>query len=405
MRLDPRSFDLGPRGRFRRLIEQSTGDDFGKALSGYVENVEGAATAFLNSAQVQEAVTTVLEPLTELPRFTRVNPTTAVRLVPESGTGSGLLRALRASVAFNEQAVRLPIDKHGTSAQQQLKMAEGIGTAVNSGKILLVDEFGEGLDTASSQHFALRFQQLTPQCWVSSRRTEIAAVFEPENIVRLAHRAEGVEAYMGSRPSTRSQRQAARYWTRHLIPALTSRLALIVEGPHDAAALHAVAMKRYREANILPPHSHGVSLLNAGAEGAGGSSSVKRLCALARSIGLITVGIIDGDTSRDSAAVVSAVLAEADAVIRLPDGVAVERALLCGLSETTVLAGLQTLTESLELGDPPGNAETLKFLKTKSLHAEFVESLPKSVIPPLSAKILDHVMSVLRGKSQGLIQL
>ena len=124
---------------------------------------------------------------------------------------------------------------------------------------------------------------------------------------------------------------------------------------------------------------------------------------------------MDGDKSEDAQKVVQDNLGLADAVIRLPDGAAIEMALLVGLEDDVMKQALCDAASSAGLTIPSrldqmsGNQltqATLSFMKNNSLHAQFVEALSPENLPPLAIRVLaEAVQAATTTQSKGIIQL
>ena len=108
------------------------------------------------------------------------------------------------------------------------------------------------------------------QAWVTTRTPSVAEVFEPEEVLRLGRDATGVRfALQGKQPRTKAENVAAKHWHRILLPALSYRSVIVVEGPNDFAALHNLALRLSEEKAIALPATRGVALVNAGSGGSG----------------------------------------------------------------------------------------------------------------------------------------
>lgn len=176
-----------------------------------------------------------------------------------------------------------------------------------------------------------------------------------------------------------------------------------MEGPHDRAALTTAAMKLHAEKGVPLLAAHRIALLDAGAaDQSGGHTAIPRLAQLARRLGFHVVAIIDWD--RDAAIAqqcLSENLANANVVIRWPQGHAIERAILSGLDDGVIRAALKEVGQALavtpdfEPADLSG-AELVKragkLLKSSGgLHAPFLEALPKGTHSTLLQKCLEEI--------------
>ena len=139
-------------------------------------------------------------------------------------------------------------------------------------------------------------------------------------------------------------RVAYRELHRQILPAMTARGVIVVEGPHDAAAYAAIADRLEGEAGgDLPPEAFGLRMIDGGATG--GAGQVAHLAEVCRALGFRVVALVDYDRDETAAASRLADLqAAADAVVRLPRGDAIEAAILDGISDedfVTALIGSQ----------------------------------------------------------------
>jgi hypothetical protein len=286
-----------------------------------------------------------------------------------------------------------------------------------------VDDYGEGLDAAATQHLAATLRRAANQVWLSTRRPHAAEAFSPEEVVRLTRDAGGHRrVFYGRIPKTKSERLAARHWSLQLLPALTSGAVIVMEGPHDRAALTALAGRLSDEEGVPLPAGSRVVLIDAGTlGGSGGSSAVPALASAARELGLGTVAVIDHDRGeKDAQDALEANLASADVVVRLPKGHAIELALLAGLDDQVIRTALQELCDAFAV-PVPADLVTLsgrglrkaarEMMKHRGgFHAQFVQTLPPGCYPTLARRVLeeaiDQAVKVTKGQAaKGLVQL
>jgi putative ATP-dependent endonuclease of the OLD family len=222
-------------------------------------------------------------------------------------------------------------------------------------------------------------------------------VFPPNELLRVVKTPAGGRAiYHGRLPVTREERIALRHRSIQLLPAMTSRAVVILEGPYDRAAWAELASRLFYEENRPLPSAHRVSIIDAGSiDGSGGASAIPRLAAAAGEVGLRSVAVLDHDRpSIQTEKEVKENLSCADAVVRLPVGHAIELALLTGLPEELIKRTLTDLSKAFGVG-LPANLETLTdkplltaartFLKQGGgLHGQFVAALPAGILPPVA---------------------
>lgn len=410
-----RLLDLSPRSPFRRIIEQSDGDDFATAIAQYVQAVATSAEQFSNSEQVKTAMEKVLAPVRDLLRIEGKDLSELFRLAPEGGSLSGLMRSLGPAIDLDNGAGILPAWRHGSTIASLLRIAEALALS-GSRNILAVDDLGDGLDPASAVHLASVMRRLAGQVWVTTRLHSVAEIFEPKEVIRLGRARDGSRfACQFRSPTTKSEAIVLKHWHRNLLPALSYRSVIVVEGPHDFAALHALAIRLFKESGELLPATRGVCIISAGATGDGGYMNVLRLANAARQMGLRAVGVVDGDISDDAQQFLHSNLSLADAVVRLPDRTAIEAALVRDVSEPALRQALSDVAGSANLEPPPGLDElsgkelekkAITFIKKYSLHAAFVEALPATDLPFLAVQLLRCAVEAAAGEVlSGIIQL
>jgi putative ATP-dependent endonuclease of OLD family len=405
-----RPLALSYRGGLRELVDAADESDFASALEALATNVQSLGDDLAGSAQLLAALRAVIEPVAPALGMDADDLAAQVTFVPAGVALGALLRALEPTLQLDGAAPALPLTRHGSTAAAVLAAAELMARGERSDGVVAIDDFGEHIDAATAQHMAATLRRRTGQAWLSTRRAEVADAFRPEELVRLAFDERGVRtAHAGRRPATKSQRTAARHIALQLLPAMAARGVVVLEGPHDRAGLQAVADQRLREGVALPAAQR-VALVDAGAvDASGGSSATPRLCETARHLGFFAVAVIDGD--RDEPAVVAANIESADAVIRLPDDVAIERAVLDGVADEDIREALGRLDVQLpaNLDDlAGGDLERLarKTLKgAGGLHAQFVDALPSGKVPALAARILDEATRCIVERDTGLHQL
>jgi hypothetical protein len=414
-----RPLDLSSRGVFRRLLEESPGDDFGKALEALAADIEKLAEGFSGTGQLAGALGRVLDaariPL-GLPDDKSASE--VVKFMPEGGSIAGLARSLGAAVDLLDGPGALPLARHGSTVAAVLTVAQAMASVGGKG-IVAIDDFGEGLDASATQHFAACLRRAVGQLWLSSRRSHAVEAFLPEEIVRLAReRPSGRrKVFYGRAPKTKAERLAARHLTLQLLPSMASRAVLVLEGPHDRAAFSALAQRLFEGEGVPLPAARGIGMIDAGAgDSSGGSSAVPRLAAAARDLGLRAVALIDHDRAVEQVQrELEANLKCADAVVRLPEGCAIERALLSGLSDDAIKGALRDVGAAFDALVPPNlddlsseklHAAAVKALKDRGgVHAQFIQALPAGQLPPLARRALQEGIAAATGATSGLVQL
>ena len=404
--------DLGSHSNFRRLINSASGGDFTEAITQYVDKVGQAAGQFSKSVQVQSALERVIAPLRELHRISETDLSQLFQFAPEGGSLSGLLRSLSPAIDFGVGTGSLPAWRHGSTTAALFRIAETLALSSGADKIISIDDLGDGLDAASSAHLATVIRRSTGQAWITTRTPAVAEAFEPQEVVRLGRDASGAPfARQGRQTATKAEAVASRHWHRNLIPALTYRSVVVVEGPHDFSALHNLALRRSNELGLPLPAGQSVAFISAGAGGTGGYVNVLKLTKAAKEIGLRAIAAIDGDKQVQVQEYLAKHEEWADVIIRLPDGCAIEAAITHGISDAVMKQAIRDIATAADL-DEPANLENLvdkklngiviQFLKSKSMHGPFIDALPTENLP---VQILNSLVKVAAGTQTGLIQL
>jgi len=196
----------------------------------------------------------------------------------------------------------LPQEEVETILRQTRVVAEVIAAGSATGAVIAIDDFGEGMDSDTARHLASMLCKESAQAWLSTRRPSVAQAFSPGEIIRLTRMADGRrQLHQLTPPTTRAERVAARHLNIQVLPAMTSRSVVIVEGPHDRAALDALAERIQRREGVPLPAARGVALIDAAAaDRSGGSSGVVRLAGLAKAFGFHTVAVISGKVAGGS---------------------------------------------------------------------------------------------------------
>lgn len=409
-----RPLRLGPRSDFRRLLERADSGSLGDAFDDLVDSVAGAGEALAKTADIKASVGAVLKPV-EGPLGIDATDDTLVQFVPEGGSLSGVLRTLQPSINLGPPG-HLPLHRHGATASALVQAGEAIAALGEAGVVVLVDDFGEDLDSISARHLASAFCEHAGQAWISTRRSAAVEAFPPEDIIRL-HLKSGVRhAAQIEQLTTKADRVAARHLSLQLLPAASAAVVAIVEGPHDRAALEALADRRLRRSKKVLPAAYGITIIDAGVvDGSGGASAVARLARLAKRLGFHTIAVIDGDKGVDGNNALDAAADAADRVIRLPDGFAIERALIEGLSDAAVLGTLRIVCDTFDVAVAP-DLDTLTgrdlvktvvavLKKSGGLHAQFVDLLPPKSDPPTLRGILEAIIESGQDRLDGVHQL
>ncbi|EUA45875.1 hypothetical protein E3G44_000373 [Mycobacteroides abscessus] len=380
-------------GTLRALIEEAAEGDLAEALAGLDNDVRSATSAFSQSAPVTEGIVRVLQGGAR--ELLGINGSECVQLVPEDGTLAGLLRTLEPVISL-DSAGPLPTRSHGSTAEQVLSTAEAVATAVarSDQVVVIADDFGDRLDAAAAEYLAQRLQRAASQVILTTRRSEVVRAFPAEELLRLTRHGGARRCHRLSVPN-KEERIRRRLILDQLVAAVTAKTVVLMEGPTDVEGFGAVAGRMARTEEQLPSlAAHGTRLVcPPGSDG--GKSRLPGLAALALAIGFRVRVVLDGDKSGIDE-MIAALPDGIEQILVLPKGVAVEAALMRGISPQTLRAAIDELTASGELPAVPDGVpenELAQYLIGKSpfkkygLHAPWVDVLAD--IPPLARQVVE----------------
>lgn len=411
-----RVLSLAPRSSFRDLVDQSEGDGLADALDDLVERLQDLGSDLASVDQVANALEAVVAPWREGLGIGDAPASDVFRFLPEGGAVAAILRSLAPALDLPNAPGSLPLARHGSTAHALALHGQLIARATEAGVVAL-DDFGDRLDAASARHSAGLLRRAAGQLWLATRVPQVAEAFAPEEIVRLSWTSAGTRnRHHGRQPTTRGERLAARHMGIQIFPAMSAASVVIVEGPHDRAAFNALIDKLEEEEEAPGFAAYKIALIDAGAaDASGGAGSVVRLADAAVDLGFRTVVVLDHDRAEQAATELASANAAADAVIRLPEGFAIERALCDGLDDESVITALTALEEGFglqlpeDLGELEGEAlrkVAVKALKRSGgLHAEFVAALEESEFPPVARAVIETAIAAGTGAQTGHIQL
>lgn len=396
-----RPLQLRAEGLLRRLLNERDPDAVSDALRTLEAQVVSAAGDLSATPVVSQLLGAVLSP-TGPARRAGDRPLTArdIQFLPDDGTLAGILRAVQPVISL-DQAGPLALGNHGSTTAAMFAAAEAMVLAVSTqGAVVVGDDFGDDLDGGSAEHLASSLKTHASQVWLTTRRPETARAFEVPELVRVSRRGGVRLTSRAATPSDKKEVAAQRHVQGQLLPALTATTVVVVEGRHDLTTL--AAAERRAVAPRLPLSAHGARLVSADNGEGGGGSQIPRIAVLAKSLGFRVVALIDGDPEKKSAEVVADIQAACDAVVRLPERMAIERAILAGASSSDLRAAAAVLTEFGQQDPTDGQVDDqlgdliMRSLHKSGLHEPFLVALTESTstLPPVLGDALDAVASV-----------
>lgn len=393
-----RPLQLRAEGLLRRLLNERDPDAVSGALRMLRSQVIEAAGNLSATPVVSQLLEAVFSPTGPARRAgDRPLHSGDVQFLPDDGTLAGILRAVQPVIAL-DQAGPLALSKHGSTTMAVIAAAEAMILAVSTGGAIIIgDDFGEGLDSGSAEHLTAAIRDCASQVWLTTRRPEVARAFDISELVRLTRRGGARLTSRAATPTDKKQVAAQRHLQSQLLPALTATTVAVVEGRHDLTTL--TAADHRATAPQLPLSAHGVRLVTADNGDGGGGSQIPRIAALARSLGFRVVALIDNDPAKKSAEVLREIQAACDVVVRLPEGMAVERAILAGATPQHLRAAASVVSEfgqqdpAADKGDDKLGDAIMHSLHKNGLHEPFLAALVDSTssLPPVIGNALQAV--------------
>jgi putative ATP-dependent endonuclease of OLD family len=401
-----RPLNVAPRGGLRSLIDsRDQTRELTTLLEDTAEAIGAVADTLASSQPVAGALADVLE-LLRSPLAITGPVDDLVRLTPDGGSLAAMLRGLVPTLDLDDGAGRLPLARHGSTTTAAVEAAELVTQGQVSKAIVTVDDFGDTLDGPTAQHLSEQLRRNVGQLWLSTRWPDAARGFYLNEVYRLSRRrgANGVERRLNQAPTPeRRDVPAHRELHRQLLAATSARTIVIVEGPHDLAGYRAVE-RILTFGGAVGMAAHGARMIDPGPQG--GITACIPLARLARQLGFQTIVVCDYDRNEEDAQNrLDQLVAEADHVVRLSKGCAIESALL-DLDRDALVAAYTQLAESYTLSLPSGwesldlgalQQHGFTVLKSNSgLHAQFAYATGTPVAN-LARRVLEAVVACAAG--------
>lgn len=393
-----RPLQLRAEGMLRHLVNDRDLDAAASAFRALEHAVAVATSTLSADATVAATVDAVLQ-VDGVARRLGDTPATAadVEFRPDDGSLSGLLRSVQPALDLDGAGL-LALTSHGSTASSVLTAAEALVlTASMPGAVVLGDDVGEGLDTATAEHVASALRARAAQVWLTTRRPEVARAFNPGELVRLTRRGDTRAHHVLLEPTDSKEIAIRRLFHTQLLPALTASSVAITEGPHDLTSYSSA--DRHRALAVLPLSAHGVRLISADNGSGGGTTQIPRVAGLAHALGFRVIALVDCDPAKTSATVLAQIEAACDVVVRLPAGMALEKAITAG-AEVAALRTAASVLPAYGIDDPTvGQSDrqvpdaVAQLLHKKGLHEQFLDALvvERGELPPVLQAALDAV--------------
>lgn len=393
-----RPLQLRAEGVLRRLIADHDPVSATAALHAFEAEVAVAATAVSKTAVFQTVLDAVLHQNGPARRIGDSSVSAAdIQFLPEDGSLSGLLRTVQPVLRLDKSGP-LPLASHGSTTSAALSAAEALLLCgAVAGALVISDDIGEGLDGPTTEHLTGALRAASQQVWLTTRRSDAARAFETSEIIRLTRHTGTRIGHQVAPPVDRREASVHRHIQTQLLPALTATTVAVCEGRHDLSAFSAADR---RHPASLPLAAHGIRLLSADAGSGGGTSQIPLVANLAKQLGYRVVALIDGDPAKHAAGAVTAIESACDAVVRLPDSMAVERAILAGATAAQVRAAAKVFPSfgqsdpTIGANDAEDSEAVMKLLHKKGLHEQFLAALvdETGVLPAVMQDALSNVV-------------
>jgi len=135
-------------GRFRKLLALGPdADELTTALTDLSDAIDSATSDLSASKAISHGFGSVVDPLRPALR-TQSSTADLIRFVPEGGTVSGILRALTPAIKFDVPDEFLRLDRHGSTLSGMLSITETDLLPDPKSSIVVVDDFGDTLDSS-----------------------------------------------------------------------------------------------------------------------------------------------------------------------------------------------------------------------------------------------------------------
>jgi putative ATP-dependent endonuclease of OLD family len=221
---------LRAEGAFRSLMINQDEHRLNTTLTAFTDDVHAASDQLASS----DAVTSALTAMSGRGAFWALGIDkqtfeSGVGFAAEDGSIAGLLRSIQATLDI-DGAGPLPISAHGSTAATILSITEAIATSP-TGRVLIVDDFGDSLDSASADFLAKMIRRGAKQVWMATRRSEAYGGFEPEELTRLSLRSGSPSLHQLSPNPSRQERVRRRYLTQLLASAMSARMVILTKVP------------------------------------------------------------------------------------------------------------------------------------------------------------------------------
>lgn len=329
-----------------------------------------------------------------------------ISFLADDGSLAALLRALQPAISMGS-AGALPVRSQGSTLENVLSAAEAIAAArhAESGVVIIGDDFGDHLDSSSSEHMARLIHVTAGQAILTTRRPEVVRAFDPGELVRLTVSHGERRQHQLTAVTDKTGRVNRRLILEQLLAALSARTIVLLEGPLDVEGYGALASRLFRKTNE-PHHSlpaNGIRLV-APPGSDGGVTRLPAIAEIALELGFHVRAIVDNDKPGQEDPAVGALAGMVEQLVVLPTRTAVEAALIRGVpgdqlretAETLKDFGMPTLPTNLGDDDIADHLITTKVIKKQGLGAAWAHALTRQ--PPIARSAIEAVCGDTLGR-------
>lgn len=398
------ALQLRAEGVLRALLAEADPSGLDSALA----DLDTAVHAATGSFSETDVVTGVLDKVLDSGPQTLfgIDDSGDISFLADDGSMSALLRALQPAISIGA-AGALPVRSQGSTLESVLSAAEAIAAArdVQSGLVIIGDDFGDRLDASSSEHMARLIHVTAGQAILTTRRPEVVRAFDPDELVRVTASHGERRQHRLPAVTDKAGRVNRRLVLEQLLAALSARTVVLLEGPLDVEGYGALASRLFLKTNE-PHHSlpaNGIRLVAP----PGSDGGVTRLPAIAKivlELGFHVRAIVDNDKPGQEDPAVEVLAGMVEQLVVLPTRTAVEAALIRGVPgdrlrkavEALEDFGMPALPSGLGDDDIADHLLTTKVLKKQGLGAAWAHALTRQ--PPIARSVIEAICSDTLGR-------
>ncbi|MEW1879250.1 hypothetical protein AB0O58_06105 [Rhodococcus sp. NPDC080181] len=398
------ALQLRAEGVLRELLADADSDGLDAALTNLDSAIHTATESFSETEVVTGVLNKVIDSGPQL--LFNIADSADITFLADDGSMASLLRALQPAILMGS-AGHLPVRSQGSTVENVLSAAEAVAAArdTQSGVVIIGDDFGDRLDSSSSEYMARLIHVTAGQAILTTRRPEVARAFDPGELVRLTISHGERRQHRLPIITDKSSRVNRRLVLEQLLAALSARTVVLVEGPLDVEGYGAIASRLFVKTK-KPQHSlpaNGIRLV-APPGSDGGVTRLPAIAEIALELGFHVRAIVDNDKPGREDPAVGALAGMVEQLVVLPTRTAVEAALIRGISgdhlretvETLEDFGMPPLPTDLDDDDIADHLISTKVVKKQGLGAAWAHALTHQ--PPIARSVIQAICGNILGR-------